>query len=164
MNAPLAWYIAGPLLGLTVPALLIIREKQLGISSSYRFLGAGFFSGLNYFKYDREQDRWQVHFAVGLILSGLAASQLFGISMEVNTLIPEFEYQRVATTIYTTENALQFFLGGILVGFGARYANGCTAGHCIMGVSQFAFSSILATFAFFIGGLLGTHFINPLIY
>jgi uncharacterized membrane protein YedE/YeeE len=66
--------------------------------------------------------------------------------------------------IYDVKNGLQFFLGGILVGFGARYANGCSAGHCIMGVSQFATSSILATVSFFIGGLIGSFFINPLIF
>jgi len=164
MSQPLPWFIAGPLIGLIVPALLILREKQFGISSSYRFLGGVILPKLNYFSYNKDQDRWQFQFAIGLILSGFAATQLFDVTDEVNKILPEFDYQETAKTIYSSKNILQFFLGGILVGFGSRYANGCTAGHCIMGVSQFAWSSILATVAFFIGGLLGSHIINPLIF
>jgi uncharacterized membrane protein YedE/YeeE len=164
MSQPLPWFIAGPLIGLIVPALLLLREKQFGISSSYRFVGAVLLPKISYFNYNKDQDRWQFQFAIGLILSGLAATQLFGVTSEVNKILPQFDYEETAKTIYDSGNILQFFLGGVLVGFGSRYANGCTAGHCIMGVSQFALSSILATVAFFIGGLLGSHFINPLIF
>lgn len=164
MNNPLPWFISGPLIGLMVPALLILREKQLGVSSSYRFLGGVVLPKIGYFNYDKDQDRWQIQFVIGLILSGFAATQLFGMTTDVNIILPEHDYEKVAKTIYDSKNAVQFFLGGLLVGFGARYANGCTAGHCIMGVSQFAWSSILATIAFFIGGLIGSYFINPFIY
>lgn len=164
MSQPLPWFIAGPLIGLIVPAVLLLREKQFGISSSYRFLGGVILPKLSYFNYNKDQDRWQFQFAIGLILSGLAATQFFGISDQVNRILPENSYEETAKTIYSLAHILQFFLGGILLGFGARYANGCTAGHCIMGVSQFAWSSILATLAFFIGGLLGSHFINPIIF
>jgi uncharacterized membrane protein YedE/YeeE len=146
-----------------VPLLLFLREKPLGISSSYRFVGSLTFPKIPYFNYKRSDDVHQVQFAVGLILSGLAASFVCGdcVSLPAN---PQKEYEIVSTTIYDLKNAIQFFVGGILVGFGARYANGCTAGHCIMGVSQFATSSILATVAFFIGGLLASYFINPFIF
>jgi uncharacterized membrane protein YedE/YeeE len=164
MSQPLPWFIAGPLIGLIVPAVLLLREKQFGISSSYRFLGGVILPKLSYFNYNKDQDRWQFQFAIGLILSGLAATQLFGVSDQVNRILPEYSYEETAKTIYSSVHILQFLLGGFLLGFGARYANGCTAGHCIMGVSQFAWSSILATVAFFIGGLLGSHFINPIIF
>ncbi len=163
MNTPLAWYFAGPLIGLMVPILLILREKQLGISSSYRFVGATLLPKLKYFNYSKNQDRWQIHFALGLVLSGFAAFQLFGAFDEV-VIQPILDYEKAAVTIYDVKNGLQFFLGGILVGFGARYANGCTAGHCIMGVSQFATSSIIATISFFVGGLIGSLFINPILF
>ena len=93
------------------------------------------------------------------------ATQLFGFydAITIDKLSPN-KYEIVAQSIYDVKNALQFFIGGILVGFGTRYANGCTAGHCIMGVSQFALSSILATIAFFVGGLIGSLFIVPAIY
>jgi uncharacterized membrane protein YedE/YeeE len=163
MKEPLAWYIAGPLIGLIVPALLILREKQFGISSSYRYILSFIPSKISYFNYKREQDQWQLHFAIGLVLSALAATQLFGFS-DAFISLPIKKYEIVAQSIYDVKNALQFFIGGILVGFGARYANGCTAGHCIMGVSQFALSSILATIAFFVGGLIGSLLIVPAIY
>lgn len=163
MNSPLPWYIAGPLIGLIVPALLFFREKQFGISSSYRFIGATILPKIKYFSYSKEGDRWQLQFAIGLVLSGLVAGQFFN-GFDAVTIDPTEVYQKTAVTIYDLKNTLQFFIGGILVGFGARYANGCTAGHCIMGVSQLAFSSILATIAFFIGGLIGSFFINPYIF
>ncbi len=163
MKEPLAWYIAGPLIGLIVPALLILREKQFGISSSYRYILSFIPTKINYFNYHREQDQWQLHFAIGLVLSAFAATQLFGFS-DAFISLPIKKYEIVAQSIYDVKNALQFFIGGILVGFGARYANGCTAGHCIMGVSQFALSSILATIAFFVGGLIGSLLIVPAIY
>jgi uncharacterized membrane protein YedE/YeeE len=163
MKEPLAWYIAGPLIGLIVPALLILKEKQFGISSSYRYILSYIPTKINYFNYKREQDQWQLHFAIGLVLSALAATQLFGFSDALVSL-PIKKYEIVAQSIYDVKNAFQFFVGGILVGFGARYANGCTAGHCIMGVSQFALSSILATIAFFVGGLIGSLLIVPAIY
>ncbi|MEY4603932.1 MAG: hypothetical protein RIT43_1224 [Bacteroidota bacterium] len=163
MKEPLAWYIAGPLLGLMVPLLLVLREKNFGISSSYRYIVSFIPSKINYFQYERESDQWQLIFSFGLILSGIAAIQLFGISDSLIEL-PLKKYELQYTKLFEIKNGVQFFLGGILVGFGARYANGCTAGHCIMGVSQFAFSSILATVCFFIGGLLGSYFIVPQIF
>ena len=163
MKEPLAWYIAGPLIGLIVPALLILREKQFGISSSYRYALSFIPSKISYFNYQREQDQWQLHFAIGLVLSALAATQLFGFS-DAFISLPTKKYEIVAQSIYDVNNAFQFFIGGMLVGFGARYANGCTAGHCIMGVSQFALSSILASIAFFVGGLIGSLLIVPAIY
>ena len=163
MNTPLPWYIAGPLIGLIVPLLLLLREKQLGISSSYRFLGSFFLKRFDYFNYNRKSDSWQIVFAIGLVLSGV-----FFKFFNSNPIVQEPEegyyYQLIHSSIYSLEYGVQFFVGGILVGFGARYANGCTAGHCIMGVSQFATSSIVATVAFFVGGLIVSLFINPFIF
>ena len=70
-NEPLAWYIAGPLIGLIVPLLLILKEKQFGISSSYRFLISGLTKKPGYFNYNREHDAWQFYFVIGLILTGV---------------------------------------------------------------------------------------------
>lgn len=163
MNAPLPWFIAGPLIGLIVPALLLLREKQFGISSSYRFVGAVIFPKINYFNYQKNDDRWQIQFAIGLILSGFLAYKIFGDQF-IYPIYPDSDLNDPVKSVYDLSNALQFFTGGILVGFGARYANGCTAGHCIMGISQFAKSSIVATISFFIGGMIASFFINPFIY
>jgi uncharacterized membrane protein YedE/YeeE len=163
MNNLLPWYIAGPLIGLIVPLLLLLREKQFGISSSYRFLLSNFFSKLNYFNYNKLTDRWQFHFAIGLILAGISA-KYFGSSILNYSDIQSTKYALTANTIYSENNILYFFIGGFFVGFGARYANGCTAGHCIMGVSQFSISSIIATVCFFIGGLIASYGIIPFIF
>lgn len=163
MKSPLAWYIAGPLIGLIVPLLLILKEKQFGISSSYRFLGSKLFKKVNYFNYKSESDVWQFQFAIGLILAGLIIPQLIDVeaitSLEANT-----SYGLIFEKIYSSSNILYFFLGGIFVGFGSRYANGCTAGHCIMGVSQFSVSSIVSTVCFFIGGLFVSYIVIPFLF
>lgn len=163
MKDPLAWYIAGPLIGLIVPLLLILRGKQFGISSSYRYLLSFVVKKTPYFDYDRKTDAHQLIFAFGLILSGVIAMNTCG-SCVYSPIIPESGWQETANNIYSLTNSLQFLFGGILVGFGSRYANGCTAGHCIMGVAQFSTASIIATICFFIGGLLGSYFINPYIF
>jgi uncharacterized membrane protein YedE/YeeE len=45
------------------------------------------------------------------------------------------------------------------VGFGARYANGCTSGHAISGLANLQLSSLLAVIGFFTGGLISVHFL-----
>ena len=55
-------------------------------------------------------------------------------------------------------------LGGLLVGFGARYAGGCTSGHAISGLSNLQLPSLIAVIGFFIGGLLMIHIIYPFIF
>jgi len=63
-----------------------------------------------------------------------------------------------------TKNIIILALGGLMVGFGARYAGGCTSGHAISGISNLQPASLLAVVGFFIGGLLMTHVLFPLIY
>ena len=157
----LPWYIGGPLIGLMVPLLLILREKQLGVSSSFRFIGSYFFPKLNYFKYNRMKDAWQLQFALGIFLSALVVI-LLGIIMEPQIDLTS-EYGVQASSIYELENWMLFLVGGLAVGFGARYANGCTAGHCIMGMAQFTKNSLVTTIAFFVGGVFVTHIVLPFI-
>lgn len=159
-KAPLAWYIAGPIIGLIVPLLLILREKQFGISSSYRYLISLVTKKPSYFNYDNKADAWQVHFAIGLIAVGLyyyfKNDSNFFFNAELQKITP--------VDFYSIDNWVIFLLGGFLVGFGARYSNGCTAGHCIMGMSQLSLTSLIATIGFFIGGLIVAYFVNPLLY
>jgi uncharacterized membrane protein YedE/YeeE len=157
---PLAWYIAGPLIGLIVPLLLLLREKQFGISSSYRFLISRLTKKPSYFNYDGSQDAWQFQFAIGLIAVGVFYAVTGGERFFYN---PEL-FSAFPVDFYHIENWPIFLTGGILVGFGARYSNGCTAGHCIMGMSQLSPASFLATIGFFIGGLIVAHFINPFLF
>jgi len=162
MEPFLPWYVAGPLIGLIVPALLLLRHKQFGISSSFSFILSQILPKQPYFK-SAKTSAWQFHFALGLIAA--AAVSLTFISSE-DLIIQDLQEKGVYLTsaIYSNENIPLFLIGGILIGFGARYANGCTAGNCIMGVAQFSISSIIATISFFISGALTAQFINPLIF
>jgi uncharacterized membrane protein YedE/YeeE len=161
MNDPLIpWYIAGPLIGLMVPTLLVVREKQFGLSSSYRTILSRILKKIPYFNYDYRQDNFQIQLVFGVFLAGLAAHFLLP-SSPTETLS---DYGKIATNIYSIENGWYFLLSGVLVGFGSRYANGCTAGHCIMGMSQFSIASFVSTICFFIGGLISSFYIIPIIF
>lgn len=154
MTPILPWYIAGPLIGLMVPLLLILREKQLGISSSFRWWGSLLGSKLPYFQYTRKADLWQVEFAVGLILAGFCF-----VGLDV---LPEGRtFDHIA---YSQEYLPVIGTGGLLIGFGARMAGGCTAGHCIMGNAQFSLASLVSTVSFFIGGWAASNFLVPYLF
>jgi uncharacterized protein len=162
-NEPLAWYIAGPLIGLMVPLLLILKEKQFGISSSYRFILSRFTKKPSYFNYNREQDAWQLYFVIGLIITGIVY-QFNGYDINaLQTIGNGTGFQVPNIDFYSIDNWAVFLFGGILIGFGSRYSNGCTAGHCIMGMSQLSVTSLTATIGFFIGGLIMAYLVNPII-
>jgi len=172
---PWPWWVGGPLIGLFVIALLLIEKKQLGISSSYQYICAKLSPiKIDYFK-QPEKSAWQFWFVVGLIIGGviiqfsipsyhvkisresLATLQSIGIREQVG-FVPTELYQFSSTSLGILA------VGGLFIGFGSRYANGCTAGHAIMGCAQASPSSIVATICFFIGGLLATHFIVPFLF
>lgn len=157
MQNPLAWYIAGPLIGLIVPLLLLLREKQFGISSSYRHLWSIINDKIPYFNYDSNTDKWQFHFTLGLLIMGGIYS--FSEPNLVANLASGSQYKTL--DFYELNYGFHFLFGGLFIGFGSRYANGCTAGHCIMGLSQFSLASLIATLGFFTGGLLVAYVLNP---
>ncbi len=161
MNEPLAWYIAGPLIGLLVPALLMLREKQFGISSSYRYWASLINARLDYLNYKRKNDLWQVQFALGILIAGFLYSGFFTPFLDS---VVDLKSNGELIGVYDWKNSPQFFMGGVLIGFGSRYANGCTAGHCIMGMSQFSLASIVTTICFFMGGLLGSYLLVPYLF
>lgn len=163
MKEPLAWYIAGPLIGLVVPILLILTEKQFGISSNYRYILSRFIKKPSYFNYNSTIDGWQFSFAIGLIIVGVIY-HLSGYEINAISKLDKIDTYIATTEFYDLKNWSIFFFGGILIGFGARWSNGCTAGHCIMGMSQLSKSSFIATIAFFIGGLIATYFILPFLF
>jgi uncharacterized protein len=145
------WYVAGPLLGLFVPVLLIAGNRMLGISTSFQHICS---IGLNTKKfaasgYSASSNRWKFLFAVGIALGGSAAGLFLGAG-EISFLPQQY---------YTPGGLIFLFAGGLLVGFGSRYANGCTASHAIAGISTFQLSGLVATVSFFAGGLVYTHFL-----
>lgn len=180
ISQPWPWYIAGPLIGLMVPLLLLIGNKKFGISSSMRHLCAACIPAkLSFFKYDWRKYTWNLVFVVGVILGGTIGSSALkdpnpiNLSQETKMDLAELgitDYSgyipKQVMSIATYQNpSFWIFLvvGGLLVGFGTRYANGCTSGHSITGISMLHWTSLVATIFFFIGGLIASHFLLPIL-
>jgi len=172
---PWPWWVGGPLIGLFVIALVLLERKQLGISSSFQYVCAKISPfKLDYFK-DTTKSVWQFWFVIGLVLGGLFLYNLIpdyeiGISNETVSTLEKLEISKqngyVPAEVYnvnSVSNILVLLFGGLMIGFGARYANGCTAGHAIMGCALMSPASIVATACFFVGGLLATYFILPIL-
>lgn len=180
IRQPWPWYVAGPLIGLTVPALLIIGNKSFGISSSLRHACAACIPAkIPFFQYDWKKETWNILFVTGIFLGGIIASVFLanpdaivvaestqrdltqlGITDFKNLLPAEiFSW----SNLFTLKGLFFFVIGGFLVGFGTRYAGGCTSGHAIMGISNLQWPSLLATTFFMLGGFAMTHLILPYI-
>lgn len=180
IREPWPWYIAGPLVGFTVPILLILGNKSFGISSSLRHICAACVpANINFFQYDWKKELWNLFFVFGILLGGLVASQFLMNSGEI-TVNPNLqaELSGYGITDYTNLVPVQlmnfanlltlkgFIImigGGFLVGFGTRYAGGCTSGHAIMGLSNLQWPSLVATICFMAGGFLMANVILPII-
>ncbi len=149
------WYIAGPLIGLFVPFLLIAGNKLLGISSSFQHICSIVLNTKKFAAsgYSASANRWKFFFVIGITLGGLAAKLFLGAG----------DAAFLPRQYYTWKGLIILFSGGLLIGFGTRYANGCTAGHTISGISTLQFSGVVATISFFVGGLVYTHFLFPLL-
>jgi uncharacterized membrane protein YedE/YeeE len=175
INEPWPWWVGGPLIGVFVIVLLVIESKQLGISSSYQYICSKISPlKLDYFK-NPSKSAWQFYFVIGLVLGGTAIFYFtpgyqINISAETVDLLAGYGIQEQAGFVpvelfnFSAKSLVVLLAGGFLIGFGARYANGCTAGHAIMGIAQLAPSSIVSTIFFFIGGLVASFFIIPLIF
>jgi uncharacterized membrane protein YedE/YeeE len=178
IRQPWPWYVAGPLIGLTIPALLLIGNKHFGISSSLRHICAACIPAkLPYFQYEWKRQAWNLFFVAGIMLGGLVATQLLSDSQSVviaeqtvkdlrslnvevdNALMPSSIFH--ANNIFSFTGLIFFVIGGFMVGFGTRYAGGCTSGHTIMGLSTLQWPSLVATCCFMIGGLTMVHLIFP---
>lgn len=180
LKQPWPWYVAGPLIGLMVPALLILGNKTLGISSSLRHICAMCIPAkIPFFHYDWKQEAWNLFFVAGILLGGfIVASFLsnpnpvdinpklvaelhqYGITAQ-KSLLPEqlFNWHQ----LLTVKGLFFMVLGGFLVGFGTRYAGGCTSGHSIMGLSNLQLPSLIATICFMVGGFIMANVFLPLI-
>ncbi|MGY6562140.1 MAG: YeeE/YedE family protein [Luteibaculaceae bacterium] len=180
IKQPWPWYVAGPLIGLTVPALLIIGNKTFGISSSLRHVCAACVpAGIKFFDYNWKKEAWNLMFVLGILLGGVVATFLLSNPNEMivadatvedlkalgitdfGSLMPADLFSW--SSLLTAKGLLIFVMGGFMVGFGTRWAGGCTSGHAIMGLSNLQWPSLVATMAFMIGGFFSTHFILPLI-
>jgi len=151
---PWPWYVSGPLIGLMVPVLLLLAGKSFGVSSSFRHLGSicSPRTKLPYLKNnDWRKQRWNLIFVAGIVIGAFIATQF--LSATPISLLPD-DY-------YSGSGLIRLALGGLLVGFGVRYADGCTSGHTITGLSNLQWPSLVATISFFVGGLIMTYLLLP---
>jgi uncharacterized membrane protein YedE/YeeE len=174
ISRPWPWYVAGPLIGLTVPALLILGNKSFGISSSLRHICAACVpAGIPFFSYNWKKETWNLLFVLGVAIGGFIATAFLGdpaamvisdATREDLTALGVTDFTALMPLdIFSWENAfnakghLFFVIGGFLIGFGTRYAGGCTSGHAIMGISNLQWPSLVATVFFMLGGFLMTN-------
>ena len=177
---PWSWYIAGPLLGLIVPILLILGNKSFGVSSSLRHICAIVLpSKTPLFLYDWKKEIWSLLFVLGVVIGGFISVVLFpnpqpmklatqtlsflqDMHVDFNEgLLPQNLFSW--SSLITIKGFLIIVVGGFMVGFGTRYAGGCTSGHGILGIANLQWTSLLATISFFTGGILFSHFVLPYI-
>ena len=176
------WSISGFLIGM-IMLLLVYFGKSFGMSSNLRTLctigGAKRFS--DFFDFDWREQKWNLAMVFGTILGGYFATQFLSSSdiVQINPLtieqlqalnIDEPNGKIVPDALFSLE-AIQtpkgFFIlliGGLLIGFGTPYAGGCTSGHAISGLSNLQLPSLIAVIGFFIGGLITSYFIIPLLF
>lgn len=178
VKQPWPWYVAGPLIGLTVPVLLLIGNKSFGISASLRHICAACVPAkIPFFQYNWKSESWNLLFVAGILLGGLIAGawlsnpaamtvhpalakELAGYGItNYQSLVPAelFNWQ----ALFTVRGLLMMVGGGFLVGFGTRYAGGCTSGHAIMGLSTLQWPSLVATICFMIGGFVMANVFLP---
>jgi hypothetical protein len=163
--------------------LLNYFGKVFGMSSNLRSMcsiaGAG--KHVSFFDFDWKAQRWNLVVVIGAMLGGFVAVNFMsdasnvainpktvqqltqlGIEAPNGKLLPNALFG--PETFQSPKMIVLLLVGGILIGFGSRYAGGCTSGHAIAGMSNLQVQSLKAVIGFFIGGLLMSHFIFPLLF
>ncbi len=179
---PWPWYFSGFMIAF-VMFLLIMVDKRFGMSSNLRticsMVGAG--KRTDFFDFDWKSQRWNLVVVIGAVIGGFIASEYLSPNdtvavssqtvADLNALgfgsagISYMPTELFGNGVFTdVKGLLVLIIGGFLVGFGARYAGGCTSGHAISGLSNLQLPSLIAVIGFFLGGLLMVHFIFPLIF
>lgn len=182
LREPWPWYVAGPLLGLTVPLLLLLGNRLFGVSANLRHICAACVpGGVDFFRYDwKRAGGWNLALALGFVAGGfIAATWLDGsgpvaISAQTQADLIALGVRDFSglvpgdllslSTLATWRGVVAIVLGGFLVGFGAGYAGGCTSGHGLTGLATLQLPSLVAVGAFFIGGSAVTYFLLPLLF
>ena len=186
ISQPWHWSVSGAMIAL-VMFLLIYLGQRFGVSSSFKAMcsigGAG--KSIAYFDYNWKSHDWLLTFILGAIIGGGIAINFLGSPTPVNVSaatiadLQELGIQvpqtRAEGTGYLPLDLFNFenlgslqgiilmVVGGFLIGFGTRWAGGCTSGHAISGLSNLQLPSLVAVIGFFIGGLLMTHILLPII-
>ena len=179
---PWPWYVSGPLIA-AIMFLLLFGGKHFGMSSNLRTMctigGAGKRADL--FAFDWKAQGWNLIVMIGAIIGGFIAANFLSEDLAVNispetvTTLENLGFESAGEAYLPNElfamealtdpkSLVILLIGGLLIGFGARYAGGCTSGHAISGLSNLQLPSLIAVIGFFIGGLTMVHLIFPLIF
>ena len=179
---PWPWYVSGPCIAI-IMYLLLYFGKTFGMSSNLSTLcaigGAG--KHAEFFKFDWKNNRWNLVVVLGAVFGGFIAHYFLSnpINMDLSeatvndltalgfndvgkSLLPPELFSWDA--VFSIKGMLILIVGGFLVGFGTRYAGGCTSGHAITGLSSLQLPSLIAVIGFFIGGLIMIHLIFPILF
>ena len=180
IKKPWPWYIAGPLIGLIVPTLLLLGNKHFGISANLRHICAACLpANIPFFQYNWKKEIWNLFFVAGILVGGFIAAHGLadGDAISITpALAAELRTYNVTDTrhllpqeifswehLLTLRSFILLVVGGFLVGFGTRYAGGCTSGHAIMGLSNLQWPSLVATICFMTGGFVMANVLLPVI-
>jgi len=179
---PWPWYVSGPCIAI-VMYLLLYFGRTFGMSSNLRTIcsigGAG--KKVSFFDFDWKAQKWNLIVVLGAMVGGFIAHHFLSnptnIDLNQQTIadLNNLGFKNVGTSllppelfdwknVFSIKGILILTIGGFLVGFGTRYAGGCTSGHAITGLSSLQLPSLIAVIGFFIGGLIMIHFIYPILF
>jgi uncharacterized protein len=181
VKQPWHWAVAGVFIGLTVPTLLLLGNKRFGISSSLRHICAMCLPAkIPFFQYNWKKEIWNLFFVTGTLIGGFIAAKFLASPDEVSIATKTKEillsygisdYKNLMPTeifaveqIFTLKGLFFFVIGGLMVGFGTRYAGGCTSGHSITGLATLQWPSLVATICFMTGGFFSANILLPFIF
>lgn len=175
------WYITGPMIGMFVPVMVWLGSS-FGVSGNLESLCslAGAHRISDYFDNNFSKRMPGLLFVLGAVIGGYIATHILGnadyaIDLSESAVasighlgITDFSGLEPSEIfnfdfLLSWQGSIMLCLGGFLIGFGTRYAGGCTSGHSITGLSSLQPNSLIATVGFFVGGLITTHFILPLL-
>lgn len=184
ISQPWHWAVSGA--GIAVVLFLLTwMGRMFGMSSTYTVLcslaGAG--KKVDYFRLDWKNETWRLYLVAGAMCGGVFAfyflSSPNAVAISQSTIdhlakwgiaypaSDEHGKGFIPTSVFnftTIKGIILSLVGGFLIGFGSRYGEGCTSGHAISGLSHLRLPSLITVIGFFIGGLLMTHLIMPLIF
>lgn len=181
ITQPWSWWFSGLMIS-GIMFFLIFFGQTFGFSSNLRTICAAIGLGkkVSLFNFKWKDQIWNLVFLIGAIIGGFIAKQYLSNGMPVQisaATIADLSKLGIAapsslqpneifglSAMLSIKGFLILAIGGMLVGFGSRYAGGCTSGHAISGLSNLQLPSLIAVAGFFIGGLIMTFILFPLIF
>lgn len=181
IRQPWPWYTSGIAIAMIMVVLLYFG-KSFGFSSNLRTIcsmaGAG--RRVKFFDFEWRKQQWNLLFLIGAIIGGYLSNTILATHEPMKLSAATIkDLQSLGIVFSGALNPEQLFglqsltsfkvmclllVGGMMVGFGSRYAGGCTSGHAISGLSNLQIPSLIAVTGFFIGGFIMTHFLFHFIF